>query len=62
MTAVKTFSYEAVDLSGVVRKGRIDSESADAAALALGGQQLIPLKVAAGAGLRQPGRLARCRR
>ncbi len=52
MTAVKTFSYEAVDSTGVVRKGRIDSESADAAALALGGQQLIPLKVTAGAGLR----------
>jgi len=54
MTAVKTFSYEAVDFSGAVRKGSIDSESADAAAVALFGQQLIPLTVAgSGAGLRR---------
>jgi type IV pilus assembly protein PilC len=52
MTLVKTFSYEAVDSAGAVRKGRIDSESAEAAAAALSGQQLIPLKVAGGAGLR----------
>ena len=52
MTVVKTFTYEAVDAAGTVCKGRIDSESADAAAIALSGQKLIPLKVAAGAGLR----------
>jgi len=54
MPAVKTFTYEAVDSSGAVRKGSIDSESADAAAVALLGQQLIPLTVAgSGAGLRR---------
>jgi len=52
MPAVKTFTYEAVDSSGAIRRGRIDSESADAVAVALSGQQLIPLKVASGAGLR----------
>ncbi len=54
MAATKTFTYEAVDSSGAIRKGSIDSESADAAALALCGQKLVPLKVAAnGAGLRR---------
>ncbi|WP_111765152.1 type II secretion system F family protein [Nakamurella deserti] len=47
MPGVKTFSYEAVDATGAVRKGSIDSESADAAAVALSGQRLIPLRVAA---------------
>jgi type IV pilus assembly protein PilC len=54
MAAVKTFSYEAVDSAGTIRKGSIDSESADAAAVALVGQQLIPLKVSgSGEGLRR---------
>ncbi|MEP6559758.1 MAG: type II secretion system F family protein [Nakamurella sp.] len=54
MSAVKTFTYEAVDPAGTVRKGSIESESADAAAVALFGQQLIPLTVAgSGAGLRR---------
>ncbi len=57
MLAVTSFSYEAVDTSGAVRKGRIDSESADAAAAALSKQQLIPLKVAAGTGLRAEVRM-----
>jgi type IV pilus assembly protein PilC len=48
MTAVKTFNYEAVDAAGVIRKGSIDSETVDTAAVALRGQQLIPLKVAGG--------------
>ena len=52
--SVKTFTYEAVDPTGVLRKGSIDSESADAAAVALSGQKLIPLTVAAsGEGLRR---------
>jgi type IV pilus assembly protein PilC len=51
---VKSFTYEAVDSSGAIRKGSIDSESADAVAVALSGQKLIPLTVAAsGAGLRR---------
>jgi len=54
VSAVKTFSYEAVDSSGVIRKGSIDSDSADAVALTLSGQQLIPLRVTAGGmGLRR---------
>jgi type IV pilus assembly protein PilC len=54
MPAVKTFTYEAVDPAGVIRKGSIDSESADAVAVALSGQKLIPLTVAAsGEGLRR---------
>lgn len=54
MPGVKTFSYEAVDATGALRKGNIDSESADAAAVALSGQKLIPLSVAAGGeGLRR---------
>ena len=54
MPATKTFTYEAVDSSGAIRKGRIESESADAAAAALSGQKLIPLTVdASGAGLRR---------
>jgi type IV pilus assembly protein PilC len=58
--AVKTFTYEAVDSSGTVRKGSIDSESADAAAAALFGQQLIPLTVAgSGAGLRRDLKMPR---
>ena len=54
MPATKTFSYEAVDSTGALRKGSIESESANAAAVALGGQKLVPLKVAAGGeGLRR---------
>lgn len=48
MTAVKTFRYEAVDAVGTIRKGSIDSESADAAAVTLSGQKLIPLTVTVG--------------
>ena len=52
MPTTKTFSYEAVDSSGAIQKGSIESESADAAAAALSGQRLIPLAVGAtGAGL-----------
>ncbi len=57
MLAVTSFSYEAVDSSGAIRKGRIDSESADAAAAALSKHQLIPLKVAAATGLRAEVRM-----
>ena len=40
-----TFLYEALDTDGSVRKGKIQSESRDAAASALAGQNLIPLSV-----------------
>ena len=50
MPATKTFTYEAVDSSGAIRKGSIDSESAEAVAVTLSGQKLIPLTVAVGGG------------
>jgi type IV pilus assembly protein PilC len=52
--AVKTFSYEALDSTGTLLKGKIDSESADAAARTLSDQRLVPLSVAgAGEGLQK---------
>jgi len=42
---VKTFSYEALDASGALLKGKIESESAEAAASTLSGQRLVPLSV-----------------
>jgi type IV pilus assembly protein PilC len=53
MTAMKTFTYEALDHAGVIQKGTIDSDSADGAASSLVTQKLVPLSVAAsGSGLR----------
>ena len=46
MTALKTFTYEALDHTGSLIKGKIESESADAAAKSLSGQRLVPLEVA----------------
>lgn len=46
MPATKTFTYEAIDPSGAVVKGKIESDSADAAAKSLVGQRLTPLEVA----------------
>ena len=43
--ATKTFNYEAIDASGALVKGKIESESSDAAANQLAGQKLIPLEV-----------------
>lgn len=43
---MKTYSYEAIDQSGAVVKGKIDSESADAAAKLLSGQRMVPLEIA----------------
>lgn len=52
--ATKTFSYEALDATGLLIKGKIDSESADAAANALADQRLVPLAVSgAGDGLQK---------
>lgn len=52
--ATKTFSYEALDATGALLKGKIDSESATAAANALADQRLVPLAVSgAGEGLRK---------
>lgn len=52
--STKTFSYEAIDATGVLSKGRIESESADAAATALADQRLVPLSVTgAGSGLQK---------
>jgi type IV pilus assembly protein PilC len=47
--ATKTFSYEALDAAGTLLKGKIESESAEAAATSLADQRLVPLSVA-GAG------------
>lgn len=45
MTAMKTFTYEALDKAGAIVKGKIESDSADNAAKSLTGQQLVPLEV-----------------
>lgn len=50
----KTFSYEAMDRTGAVVKGKIESDSADTAAQSLTAQKLIPLSVqGAGTGLQK---------
>ena len=43
--ATKTFAYEALDRSGTLMKGRIESASAQAAANSLADQKLLPLSV-----------------
>jgi type IV pilus assembly protein PilC len=43
--AAKTFTYEALDAAGTVVKGKIESDSPDAAAKALSNQRLIPLEI-----------------
>ena len=45
MPATKSFTYEAIDGTGAIVKGKIDSESSDGAAQALANQRLIPLEV-----------------
>ena len=52
--ALKTYSYEALDSSGALLKGKIESDNADAAARTLTEQRLIPLAVAgAGVGMQK---------
>jgi type IV pilus assembly protein PilC len=52
--AVKTFTYEALDATGTIVKGKIESDSADAAASTLANQRLVPLEVAGeGVGLQK---------
>ncbi len=41
----KTYTYEAIDASGAVVKGKIESDSPDGAARSLANQRLIPLEV-----------------
>jgi type IV pilus assembly protein PilC len=56
--AVKTFTYEALDATGTVVKGKIESDSAAAAANTLANQSLVPLEVAGeGTGLQKEIRL-----
>jgi type IV pilus assembly protein PilC len=51
-TATKTYTYEAIDASGAIVKGKIESESADAAAKSIANQRMTPLQVdRAGTGL-----------
>jgi type IV pilus assembly protein PilC len=47
MPITKSFTYEAIDASGTLLKGTIESESKDAAANSLAAQRLVPLRVAA---------------
>jgi len=50
--ATRTYAYEAIDASGAIVKGKIDSDSADAAAKSLANQRMVPLQVErAGTGL-----------
>jgi type IV pilus assembly protein PilC len=50
----KTFSYEVIDTTGALLKGKIDADSAEAAANSLADQKLVPLSVqAAGQGLQK---------
>ncbi|MCU1656428.1 MAG: putative type pilus biosis protein PilC [Pseudonocardiales bacterium] len=52
--ATKTFTYEAMDHTGAMVKGKLDAESADNAATSLSSQRLIPLSIAAsGTGLQR---------
>ena len=52
MSAPTIFHYEALDAAGVLQKGQISSDSADAAMTSLVTQKLVPLSVkASGAGL-----------
>jgi type IV pilus assembly protein PilC len=44
--ATKTYTYEAIDVSGALLKGTIESESPEAAANSLAEQKLVPLSVA----------------
>ncbi|MGH8959832.1 MAG: type II secretion system F family protein [Jatrophihabitantaceae bacterium] len=44
--ATKTFTYEAIDASGAVVKGKLESDSPDAAAKSLANQRLIPIEIA----------------
>src|SRR3954466_6682747 len=54
MTATTTYAFEALSPDGSVRKGKIQSESRDAAASALSGQSLVPLSLeATGTGLKR---------
>jgi type IV pilus assembly protein PilC len=43
--ATKTYSYEAIDTTGSLVKGKIESENPDAAAKSLTNQRLIPLEI-----------------
>jgi type IV pilus assembly protein PilC len=52
--STKTFSYEVIDSTGALLKGKIEADSAEAAANSLADQKLVPLSVqAAGQGLQK---------
>ncbi|MEO6702409.1 MAG: type II secretion system F family protein [Jatrophihabitantaceae bacterium] len=52
--AAKTYAYEAIDVTGALLKGTIESDSPEAAANALAEQKLVPLSVAGtGQGLKK---------
>jgi type IV pilus assembly protein PilC len=43
--SVQTFRYEAIDAEGVLQKGTLDADSAEAAAVSLSGRKLVPVSV-----------------
>ena len=45
MPALKTFTYEALDASGTIVKGKIESDSPDGAARSLSNQRMVPLEI-----------------
>jgi type IV pilus assembly protein PilC len=52
VAATRTFQYQAVDATGALQKGKLESESANAVATTLSAQKLVPLSVtASGEGL-----------
>jgi len=62
--AATTFAYEAIDATGLVRKGQLEGETADKVAQSLAGQRLVPVSIApTGQGLSRsiklPGRRGR---
>jgi type IV pilus assembly protein PilC len=58
MPATKTFTYEAVDTSGALVKGKVEADSPDSAAKVLSNQRLVPLEIAGlGTGLNKEVRI-----
>ena len=52
--ATKTFTYEAIDATGALVKGKIEADSPDGAANSLANQRLIPMEIAGlGTGLQK---------
>ncbi len=58
MTAIRTYSYEALDNAGTIQKGQLEAQSVETVVRMLSDQRLMPLKVdATGVGLNRELRL-----